>query len=160
MALCISAKTISIASADDFIKLAQTYSAGDECVLKNDIDFVLIDLRYGLSEDGVRGVSLDDSNSVGVKAFDIVENECSNLPVYIIESGDELLDSDREVYQRNGAAGFVSLKGASDSSVSRQLHQISEEIEMEKKGRYFGKKGYGLEYNTAQIADNSVLKIQ
>ena len=128
--------------------------------LKKDITLVLIDLMCGLSEEGVRGVSLDDYDSTGVKAFKCMEEEGESVPVYLFESGSHLKETDKNTFFQKGAAGIVSAAGASEASVGRQIQQISEEIFMEKQGKDFGRRGYVLNFNTAQIAGGSTLKIQ
>lgn len=129
-------------------------------LLENDIDLVFIDLRFGLKEDGRRGISLDDYDAVGVKAFRYLEENQIPVPVYLIESGTEMTDSDRNIYLQKGAAGIVSAIGAPEQSVIRQLQQIAEEILMERQSREFSRRGYVMGFNTAQIMEGSVLKIQ
>ena len=150
-----------------YFKLSEKYkvhfatSVEELCnCLQQDITLVLIDPMCGLKEGGTRGISLDDYDSVGVKAFACMEVEARNIPVYLFETGTTLKETDKNTFLRKGAAGVVSSIGVAEASVRKQIEEISEEIFMEKQGKEFGRKGYVLSYNTAQICENHTVKIQ
>lgn len=65
------------------------------------------------------------------------------------------------LYQR-GMAGIVPVNPLAPETVERQIDQILEEIFMEEKSREFAKRGYVLDFNTAQIlsSDEKRLFIQ
>lgn len=145
------------ALSDCHVHFAESVEDLNKC-MELDVAFVLVDLMYGLTEEGIRGVSLDDYSSIGVKAFQrAIENEYG-LPVFILEVKEQLKETDKNIFFQKGASGVVSLVTSSEASVCRQIEQIAEEIYIEKQGKNFVRKGYVLEFNTAQIiCDTSVI---
>lgn len=130
-------------------------------LLKDEVlSLILIDPLHGLKESGVRGVSLDDYDSMGIEAIKYLDSEDEQIPLYIIEKDDRLGETDKNTFLQNGAAGIVSIAGTSEQSVSSLLQQIAEENFMEAQGRDFARRGYVLDFNAAQIPDGRTLKVQ
>jgi ATP-dependent metalloprotease FtsH len=141
------------------VHFADSVQELQEC-MKNEISLALIDLTVGLTEEGIRGVSMDDYHSIGVNAFKWLEEDGDQVPIYLFESGSHLEETDKNTFFQKGAAGVVSAVDASDASVCRRIQQISEELFMEKQGKEFGRRGYVLNFNTAQITGGNTLRIQ
>ncbi len=116
---------------------------------------ILIDLKFGISENGQRGVSIDDLDSVGVKTFDLVADLQEDTSLYILDSGNSLTETDRMLYYKKGASGFI--KSDVPESMNREIIEIADSILMEKKADTFSKSGYYVDYNTSQeIAGNTL----
>ena len=137
--------------ADTLEKMKSTFDEG--------VDIAFIDLRFGISRDGIRGISLDDYDSIGVRAFEAIETGIDDTAIYLIEGTEKMSESDKEVYLQKGAAGVIPVTDTDSGSVARQISQIAEGIQMERMGIEFSSRGYVLKYNTAQIKDKSVLRI-
>ncbi|MBO4288782.1 MAG: AAA family ATPase [Lachnospiraceae bacterium] len=144
---------------DYVVRFAETPEELEAC-LNNDVSFVLIDPMFGLKEGDARGVSLDDYGSIGVKSFFRLKKSGDTIPVYLLETGSPLGETDKNTFTRLGAAGVVSTVSSSPETVNRQLQQIAEEICMEARGQEFLRRGYVLDFNTAQIPDGATLRVQ
>ena len=131
-----------------------------EELLKDELTMVLVDPKCGMTDSSARGVSLDDYDAFGVHAFRMALESSSIAPVYLIETRDALMDTDRQTFFQQGAAGCINIDGATPASVQRQIRQYCETIRMEDKGREFSRQGYVLDYNSAQIPDGKTLRIQ
>ncbi len=119
---------------------------------------IIIDLTFGISEKGQRGVSIDDLDSVGVKAFDMVAELQEDTCLYVLESGDSLTETDRMLYYKKGASGFI--KSDVSESMNREITEIADSINLEKKVDMLSKSGYYIDYNTSQERIGSTLTVR
>ncbi len=133
-----------------------------EKLLYTDVAMVLIDPYYGENKEHESGVSIDDMYSEGMSFFtELIESEI-NLPIYFIEFEKIFSVVDKNSLYQRGMAGIVPVNPLAPETVERQIDQILEEIFMEEKSREFAKRGYVLDFNTAQIlsSDEKRLFIQ
>ena len=129
-------------------------------LLDLDLEIIILDPRLGLIFDKQKGVSLDDYDSEGIRAFHMLEECDHKVPVYLFASGESLSATDENTFLRMGAAGILSAEGASEASIQRQTQQIIEDNFMDRKGKEFARQGKVLSFNTAQIANGKELVIR
>ena len=125
-----------------------------------DLEIIVLDPRVGLVFDSQKGVSLDDYDSDGIRAFHMLEDSGNEAPVYLFSAGEALSATDVNTFLRMGAAGILSAEGSTEASIQRQIMQIIEENFMDRKGREFARQGKVLSFNTAQIVNGTDLVIR
>ncbi len=95
-----------------------------------EIGFAMIDMSFGLTEEALTGLNIEDANSPARDCYKFLREQRSGLPVYLIES-DALTFSDEEeiTFKKQGTRGFLWVDEADDSllvtanSIAQNLHQ-------------------------------------
>lgn len=125
-----------------------------EAVLKRDIAAVFINPLHGSHGTNKNTLSITDYDSDGIALFRKLAEEESELPVYILETGDEFSDNDRLAFAREGADGTVAFSASGEESFTREFEELMSEIYMEQQSIEFSRKGWVIDFGSRQDVDD------
>ena len=127
-----------------------------EDVAKNDISFVLINMKYDASDNKEGYLSLDDVKNNAVVSFDLISKKVPDLPVFILHK-QEITDTDAASFLERGAREFI--KWDSDVTFINNIKRISDMVYMQKRVDELSSRGRVLTYNSAQQIEDNVATI-
>ncbi len=141
------------------MKIQILYSSREtvlEDISKNDIAFVLINLKYDDSDNEFGYLSLDDIKNDSVRSFDLINEKVPDIPVYFVHKQD-IRNTDTDVFLERGAREFI--KWDDDSELISKLSQISNLVYMQARVDELSGRGRVLTYNSAQQIEGNEARI-
>ena len=132
------------------LKFQIIYSNKDsvlEDIAKNDISFVLINLKYDEKDNQSGYLSLDDVKNDSVVSFDLITSKVPDIPIYIAHK-QEMRDTDVDVFLENGAREFI--KWDDDAVFFDNITRLANLVYMQSKVNELSGRGRVLTYNKAQ----------
>lgn len=150
---------ISEAVSSDRFNIITASSLDEARNLANqDVAAVYIDPFFGKGETEAV-LSIDDYNTDGIRLFHELVETHSNLPIYLLETGQNFSDVDRDTFIQAGAAGTSRLKKEQVKSFARQFEQTLEELYMERENALFSQRGFVIDFNTKQKLNGKTVSI-
>lgn len=136
---------------------AASRSEAEKILEENDISFVIIDPFYG-KQARARGISLEDSETEGVKFFHTLRSSFPQMEIFLQIQDEKLRDVDRITFLRQGSAGFISCIPEEAVPFAEELKSIAFNNHMQSKMRQLSSGGKRLGFNTAQRLDENGTK--
>lgn len=112
-----------------------------EAIKTENIDFVLLDMRYGASEVASCNLNLEDVASPARDFFKFLKQQRKELPVYLIETqGESLSEEERISFTRQGIRGVLRVAGndsfaAELEALAVGLHQQAGMVKLAKENK-------------------------
>ena len=132
---------------------AEDMASLNKILSNEDISFILIDPDYG-TQDVQNGFSLDDMETLGMRAFHTIRRSLPEVPVYLLNCDDRLRDVDRITFTKQGASGFINHSKADASVIADEFRSIAAQNDLQKQLSELAGKGRRLAFNTAQKVEN------
>lgn len=125
---------------------------------ENDVRTVLLDFSCGRKADAPEYLNVEDVASAARDFFHYVRSVFRDMPVYLLQSEDQVFDSEEKLsFVRQGARGFVSLTG-DGADFAADIRDICDNLHRQNSMRALAKSNKLITYETAQsVSDDGRL---
>ena len=104
---------------------AQTLEKAVEVLKKEDIAFVLLDMKHGAAEQDSDRLNLEDIDSPGRELFKFLREQKKSVHIYLLEGQDSpLTEEEKTSFMRQGVRGVFEI-GEGESSFGAQLETVA-----------------------------------
>lgn len=131
-----------------------------EVMKKHEINFVLIDMRYGVAENATANLNIEDTDSLSRDFFKFLRTEKRDIPVYLLENNAEAISDEEKVsFLTRGLRGVLSVDSADFTeevqAIAANLYQQAGMVKLAKQNKL-------VSYETAQTVsgDGKVAEIR
>lgn len=136
----------------------------EEIIHKKDVVFAIVDYCYDKHDDGVRSyLNIEDISSEGKRAFELMKEDCPDIPVFIIETASHKYSVEEVLsLTSNGAADVLSFSVENIKIVQNELNALCQKVCREKALDMLKLRHQVLTFDTAQCLseDGSLGEIQ
>ncbi len=125
----------------DYIAV-QDMEAAVEILKSQNVDFVLLDVKYGAPAASLSNLNIEDAESPARDFFKYLRLQRKDLPVYLVEErGAALNEEERISFMRQGVRGVLKVTRAKDSfaaqlgTIALSLHQQASMVKLAKENK-------------------------
>lgn len=139
---------------------AQDTSTAVALIKEQNVDFVLLDMNFGDSEEISRSLNIEDVESPARDFFKFLKEQGKGLPVYLLErSIAELTEEEKVSFRRQGVRGVLRISRFRDSFAS-QLNEIASSIHQQQSMISLAKENKLVSFETAQtVSENGTYAV-
>lgn len=125
----------------------QTLQDAVAALKTKDIDFVLLDMKYGAPAEALNSLNLEDVESPGRDLFKFLRDQKADIPVYLLEERRAALSEEEKIsFMRQGVRGVLRL----DRGIAPRLHTIAESLHQQSSMVKLAKENKLISFETAQ----------
>ncbi len=139
----------------------QSCKSAIKAIKEKDVDFVLLDLKCGVSAETQNSLNIYDIDSEARDFFMLLTDEKNSTPVYVLEPlKNEIVEEEKFSLIEQGIRGFLSLKDTTE--LSNNIKNIVETIHQQQNVIKLSKENKVLKYETAQSVidgENAEIKL-
>ncbi len=132
-----------------------------EVMKKHDISFAMVDMRFGMSEDGIKSLHIEDTPSLARDFYRFVRDQRKSLPVYLIENAErKFSEEERLSFLRQGVRGI--LKVSRDEPLEETISEIAMALHRQESMERLAKQNKIVSFETSQTisADGKYAEIK
>lgn len=133
----------------------QTVNEGINVMQNKNIDFVLLDLKYGASISTLESLNIEDVESPARDFFKFLKEKRAGLPVYLIEERGEGLNEEEKIsFMRQGVRGVLRIS-KSKNAFAKELNTIAANLYQQSSMNRLAKENKLISFGTAQTVSKN-----
>ncbi len=151
------AETCAKKAPDAEIFGVQSIEEAVEVLRGQEVDFVLVDMRFGASESDLSNLNIEDVDSPARDFFRFMLEQHEAMPVYLLETGDTLLTEEEKVsFMRCGVRGVLRVSEEKEKdTLGVQLNEIATVLHQQANMVKLARENKIISFGTAQtISEN------
>jgi len=139
----------------------QTPEEGVELLKKGNIDFVMLDMKFGAPAASLASLNLEDVASPARTFFKILREQKKDLPVYLLESSGAVLNEEERVsFSRQGVRGVLRLPKGKETAFTKNVEAIASDLYQQANMVRLAKENKLISFETAQSISKNGKKAQ
>lgn len=120
------------------------------CMKSHEMDFVLLDMKYGAPAGSLASLNIEDVESPARDFYKFLREQGQSLPVYLLETRGAVLSDEEQIsFLRQGVRGVLRLTKAKDS-FGAQLDAIASDLHQQASMETLAKENKLVSFETAQ----------
>ena len=129
---------------------AQSYESAVEIIKKDEVDLILLDMRFGATIDEYLSLNIEDAYTPSREFLNYLRTSHSDFPVYVLEDEDTVLTDEEKIsFVSKGVRGIIELSESSEK-LSVEIGTLSSALHRQASMKALARQNKLIAFSTAQ----------